>query len=149
MSREKKDYILVDGEVTIMDWVFLFHLWTRTVLKLSYPKQWIFGLFSLTSTSCSIQVHLMALVTLHTIPTSAFLYFLRARKNRRFCFHRIWLREKMKKKAGVSFSNSFSFAAYLWFVWSLYVYFLGQKLQTALALVTFSILYTIQWIFNI
>ena len=26
VSRENKDYILVDREVTIMDWVFLFHL---------------------------------------------------------------------------------------------------------------------------
>ena len=56
VSRAKKDYILVGMEVTMWGLGFLVSTFETEQLstELSYQKQAIYYLFSLTSTSCSI-----------------------------------------------------------------------------------------------
>ena len=130
VSRENKDYILVDREVTIMDWVFLFHLRTRTILKVSYRKTIL--KFIISSHSCLLGVPFRYIVWPFShcmqFQQLLFLYLLRAKNNRKFCFHSIWLCGKKKKKPELSpFSYAFSFAAYLEFIWSPYVYFISLQ----------------------
>ena len=129
VSRENKDYILVDREVTIMDWVFLFHLPTRTILRVSYRKTIL--KFIISSHSC-----LLCDVSKETSQPGPynvpewntfshcmqfqqllFLYLLRAKNNRKFCFHSIWLCGKKKK------TRSFPLFLYFFFC-SLFIIYL-------------------------